>query len=317
MIHILPVADLSDYKEVLKKCRKGEPVYLTQEGRGRFVLMDIEDYDGSQAGKSRMETSFDPQLVDRYKSKSQIARVLTETWTEQHLYCPLCGWPSLSKFPNNREVADFYCPNCKSQFEQKSKNGPLGKKIAGGAYHSFIRRISENHNPDFFLMSYSLKSMRVEALYFIPKFFFVPEIVEERKPLSEHARRAGWVGCNILLSQIPVQGRIPIIENGVFLEKQGVLAQVKKAQEMRLENVAARSWLLDILQCVNQMEERDFTLDQMYAFENWLGARHPQNHNIRAKIRQQLQKLRDGGVLLFLGDGHYRKIFSPDEPENP
>ena len=61
--------------------------------------------------------------------------------------------------------------------------------------------------------------MRVEELYFIPKFFFVPEIVEQRKPLSENAKRAGWVGCNILLGEIPIQGRIPIVENGFFLDK--------------------------------------------------------------------------------------------------
>ena len=40
-----------------------------------------------------------------------------------------------------------------------------------------------------------------------------------------------------------------------------------------------------------------------------LQARHPQNNNIRPKIRQQLQVLRDKGVIEFLGRGLYRKIF--------
>ena len=44
MANILPVSDLRNYNEVLKNCRKGEPVYLTKNGRGRFVVMDIEDY---------------------------------------------------------------------------------------------------------------------------------------------------------------------------------------------------------------------------------------------------------------------------------
>ena len=43
MASILPVSDLRNYNEVLKKCHKGEPVYLTKNGRGRFVVMDIED----------------------------------------------------------------------------------------------------------------------------------------------------------------------------------------------------------------------------------------------------------------------------------
>lgn len=44
MANILPVSDLRNYNEVLKNCHKGEPVYLTKNGRGRFVIMDIEDY---------------------------------------------------------------------------------------------------------------------------------------------------------------------------------------------------------------------------------------------------------------------------------
>lgn len=44
MANILPVSDLRNYNEVLKNCHKGEPVYLTKNGRGRFIIMDIEDY---------------------------------------------------------------------------------------------------------------------------------------------------------------------------------------------------------------------------------------------------------------------------------
>ena len=148
----------------------------------------------------------------------------------------------------------------------------------------------------------------VFKLYFIPKFFFVPGIVEQRKPLSEKAKRAGWVGCNILLGDIPVQGRIPIIENGVFLEKSCVLNRVKKTQIINVENIAARSWLMDTLQCINRIKADDFTLNMVYSFEKELSIKHPSNNNIRAKIRQQLQKLRDCGVIAFLGDGHYHKI---------
>lgn len=51
MANILPVSDLRNYNEVLKNCRKGEPVFLTKNGRGRFVVLDIEDYGREQAEK--------------------------------------------------------------------------------------------------------------------------------------------------------------------------------------------------------------------------------------------------------------------------
>lgn len=51
MANILPVSDLRNYNEVLKNCRKGEPVFLTKNGRERFVVLDIEDYGREQAEK--------------------------------------------------------------------------------------------------------------------------------------------------------------------------------------------------------------------------------------------------------------------------
>ena len=51
MASILPVSDLRNYNEVLKNCHKGEPAYLTKNGRGRFVVMDIEDYERERAEK--------------------------------------------------------------------------------------------------------------------------------------------------------------------------------------------------------------------------------------------------------------------------
>jgi prevent-host-death family protein len=51
MANILPVSDLRNYNEVLKNCHKGEPVYLTKNGRGRFIIMDIEDYERDRAEK--------------------------------------------------------------------------------------------------------------------------------------------------------------------------------------------------------------------------------------------------------------------------
>ncbi len=55
MANILPVSDLRNYNEVLKNCRRGEPVYLTRNGRGRFVVMDIEDYESDRAEKKLLK----------------------------------------------------------------------------------------------------------------------------------------------------------------------------------------------------------------------------------------------------------------------
>ena len=53
--------------------------------------------------------------------------------------------------------------------------------------------------------------------------------------------------------------------------------------------------------------DRRVTLEAFYAFaEDRLAERFPENDHVRAKIRQQLQRLRDEGDVAFLGDGEYR-----------
>ena len=55
MPNILPVSDLRNYNEVLKNCQVGEPVFLTKNGRGRFVVLDIEDYERDRAEKKLLK----------------------------------------------------------------------------------------------------------------------------------------------------------------------------------------------------------------------------------------------------------------------
>ncbi len=49
MPNIKPVSDLRNYNEVLKAVAVGEPVFLTKNGRGRYALIDIADYEKTQA----------------------------------------------------------------------------------------------------------------------------------------------------------------------------------------------------------------------------------------------------------------------------
>ena len=51
MENILPVSVLRNYNEVLTQRSTVEPLYLTKNGRGRFVVMDIEDYERDRAEK--------------------------------------------------------------------------------------------------------------------------------------------------------------------------------------------------------------------------------------------------------------------------
>jgi len=254
-----------------------------------------------------MELNFDTTAIEGYHSASQVARILTEKWVADNMFCPRCGSPQINHFQNNRPVADFYCPDCSNEYELKSKNGALGHKVMDGAYDTMIKRITGHENPDFFFMSYSRKQLCVTDFLVIPKHFFVPGIIEKRKPLADTARRAGWVGCNIRIDQIPEQGRIYIIAGGKIKESAEIIQKVNRSNALMVQDIHARGWLLDVLKCVNRLDGDVFSLADVYAFEGLLGQKHPQNHHVRPKIRQQLQLLRDKGFIDFLGHGMYRK----------
>ena len=49
MPNIKPISDLRNYTEVLHDVTVGAPVFLTKNGRGRYAIVDIQDYEKAQA----------------------------------------------------------------------------------------------------------------------------------------------------------------------------------------------------------------------------------------------------------------------------
>ena len=67
-----------------------------------------------------MHLFLDKNLAANYQSPSQVARVLTESWLQQNIYCPSCGNEAIESFQNNQPVADFFCSQCHEEYELKS-----------------------------------------------------------------------------------------------------------------------------------------------------------------------------------------------------
>ena len=72
MPNIRPVSDLRNYGEVLKEISVDAPVFLTKNGRGKYAIVDMEEYEkthailklmgelskGEQSGKEKGWTDF-------------------------------------------------------------------------------------------------------------------------------------------------------------------------------------------------------------------------------------------------------------------
>jgi type II restriction enzyme len=252
-----------------------------------------------------MKFTLDKNLALNYTSQSQVARVLTESWVQKEIFCPNCG-DEIKSYTNNKPVADFYCEKCLEDFELKSKKGKIGKKITAGAYSKMIERLNSEQKPHFFFMGY-LTTLLVNDFFVVPKYFFVPEIIEKRKALAESARRAGWIGSSILFSKIPTSGKIFYVENGKEISKKDVLQKWQKTAFLKkIDKPELKGWILDTMNCIEALGKNEFLLAEVYQFEKDLEKIHPENKNIKAKIRQQLQFLRDKGYLEFIEPGKYK-----------
>ena len=225
------------------------------------------------------------------------------------MFCPNCGNDRILQFPPNLPVADFYCARCNDQYELKSQKTPFRSKVLDGAYETMRTRLMSQTSPNFILLHYDLTTTSVRNVFVVPKHFFVPEIIERKKPLAPTAKRAGWVGCNILLDRIPHSGRIYIVRDSVPQQRDAVVAQWRRTLFLREKGQEARGWLIEVMACVESLESSEFSLDEMYAFEEHLRSIYPDNNNIRPKIRQQLQFLRNDGYLDFVGNARYRLKF--------
>ena len=245
------------------------------------------------------------ELANQLRSASQIARVVTEDWCRREMYCPACDAESLTRTKTGSPACDFTCKKCEERFELKSGRHRFGSKIPDSAYSAMIAAILNDRTPNLLAAQYS-PSFNIVNLFVVPRYFINEEAIEKRAPLGAQARRAGWVGCNILLSRIPSDGRISVVADGVPSSPVEVRKLFRKAKELHRIPVPRRGWTVDVLNTLRTLGEREFSLADVYTFEGHLEELHARNRNIRPKIRQQLQVLRDLGFLEFLGRGRYR-----------
>lgn len=244
-------------------------------------------------------------VANQYKNNSQKIRIMTESWVKEYIYFPICG-QNIDEYENNRPVADFYCSSCREDFELKSKKGnSLGKTIADGAYNTMINRITSVDSPHFFFLNYDKNSYDIVNFVTTPSYMFVPEMIIKRNKAIPN--RPNYFMCNIDISSVPSSGKIFYIKDGIQQSKDKVLEEWHKLNFFKQsQNIKAKGWLIDIIRCIEKLNKNSFSLSDMYQFEKYLKLKHPDNNNIQAKIRQQLQVLRDKDYLNFESRGKYK-----------
>lgn len=109
-----------------------------------------------------------------------------------------------------------------------------------------------------------------------------------------------------IISKIPKQEKtkLPNFEIESHEENSDILEI-----ENQLILSSLKGWKLEVFKCANSIPTQIFTLNEINQSESYLKTIYPTNNTITDKIRQQLQYLRDLGLIEFLGNGKYKKLW--------
>ena len=229
----------------------------------------------------------DISIADRYTSQVQKSRVLSEEWFRSNAYCLSCESDSLHATAANTKATDFICPGCDQNYELKAFRTKPTKTLVDGAYSSLMARIQNGSVPTLMLLERS-DNWEIQSLTAIHHLFLTPNVIEERKPLSPTARRAGWIGCNIRLDRIAADAKIEVISQGHPNSTHLVRESFRRFEGLKNIPIGMRGWATLTLRVIRGLDSNAFILSDLYEKESQFAAAYPNNRNIRPKIRQQL-----------------------------
>ena len=82
-----------------------------------------------------------------------------------------------------------------------------------------------------------------------------------------------------------------MVANGSSVPEQKVREEFSRIRKLADVPPAVRGWTLDVLAAVRKLSKARFSLQELYELEPDLRTLHPNDRNVRPKIRQQLQVL--------------------------
>ena len=119
------------------------------------------------------------------------------------------------------------------------------------------------------------RSWEIQSLTVIHSSFLTPWVIEQRPPLGEHARRAGWVGCNIRLDRIPLDGEIKLIDGGTAFPREDIRRKFQRFLPLAGFSAEQRGWTTLTLKIARSLDSSTFSLSDLYAREREFTAVYP------------------------------------------
>jgi len=231
---------------------------------------------------------------------TQAIKVLTEYWTANNIFCPVC-WSALMQHKIDKPVNDLFCRECSADFELKSSKWNLWKTIPWWDYEVMVKTMLENPM-HLFVLKYS-EDYTIKNFLVVPKYFFIPEIIQKRntsKVKQKNWKIRLWTWWNILFDKIPESWKIHYIKDWTYKTRTEILEEWERVKFLEKTKEKSKWWIFDVMICIEKLWKKVFHRKELNIFYDELKLKYPNNNNVDAKVRQQLQFLRDRGYLEFI-----------------
>ena len=96
-----------------------------------------------------------------------------------------------------------------------------------------------------------------------------------------------------------------MVSDGCAVPEEWVRKEFSRVKKLAEIPPTLIGWTLDVLTTIRKLAKSRFSLQELYQLEPYLQSIHPLNRNVRPKMRQQLQVLRNLGLLEFKSPVHY------------
>ena len=128
---------------------------------------------------------------------------------------------------------------------------------------------------------------------------------ETKSAFGDSASRGlGWLSYRA--ERIPEDARIHVVRDRRATPVDEVRAKFRRIKPLAKIEATQRGWTLDVLNAIRTLATPEFTTEEAYDLVPELQRLHPDNKHVREKIRQQLQVLRDTGLLTHVSRGRWR-----------
>ncbi len=151
---------------------------------------------------------------------------------------------------------------------------------------------------------------------FCDELSFVKKVCEDFDAIL-NSNQSGKISLQIIydiiniLNSIPRKQtiKLPYMERDYFNREEIELDKIY-TDDIKAIQKGLSGWKLEIFNEVERLNKQYFELTELYKRKEYLKQKYPDNKFVEAKIRQQLQFLRDLGLIKFLGNGRYKKLWA-------